>query len=911
MTDSIQRPPKTNKKNKDKKESSILPAFGQISKKKIYIAVAIIILTLIGLLTVVFLSRRSQDVRQQAYETVPSCDVFGTEAECTPVRGCSWVARLKPCSAISSKGGCESAGCTYVQKSCLDFSIDDCPSQCRIEWENEIPYCMGDSGRICIGGDSNIELEEGDCVGTPEGPIPTVQPTAGGAPPTGETPADDGIGTGTPGGPGNEPPKEVKTACGDTSFKIFRVEGEEQSYNVLAESSQGLSNVAIKLYGANGEAYTYTDPDQTRNGVNYVWTWHFRTWEDTGNGVHLIELPYTAIASAEFYINKSQPTETICGTYANDGAVADDGTKQKVGGTKEIGQTCERNNQCLEGLVCYTTEDAVGTTIDQLTKAYGFPGSECESVSSLAMYRFARPDLGSHEYTNSVTCNNGQIAYSRYLYEQANGHPTADGTNLNDEPMQTSAFGLGDDCKSVTAQTALQLANGTYLQSLWCSPDENSKNGTFGLTQTIPIGEKGFPDWDLASGWSRISINALPDACNSVTAQTTFLFQNQHGNNMYMDSIWCNGGTLAFTRYQPEGTDGMPDSSKASAWNWGDSEHANGWTIEEMKEIGNLPQVCKAIDAMETFKVGKDLYQSWIWCTADNNEYLEFRKYIPESDDGWLDYSNASEWNWWSATRECRDPNSIPVPTPTKVEPTEVEPTQVELSPTQTQPTITQAKEPTPTEAVAENTTRINILTKLAGVPEVENDANGNAVNIFHPVESGQTILIDLAIEDIQGNGVLVREDYPFEYFLAENGIDSYYRMVSPLDLENFPTGLYRVYLKGPMHRRQEFCSLNQADDDQCGITEFIAITTGSDRFYDFTAVTLDAGDVPLPIDGQDGVINVKDFAFVKGCLNVQAGDEQRKAVCRARADFNYSGEVTNKDMRLLKDSLSSVADDI
>jgi len=58
---------------------------------------------------------------------------------------------------------------------------------------------------------------------------------------------------------------------------------------------------------------------------------------------------------------------------------------------------------------------------------------------------------------------------------------------------------------------------------------------------------------------------------------------------------------------------------------------------------------------------------------------------------------------------------------------------------------------------------------------------------------------------------------------------------------------------------------------------------------------------------GRDGVVNVKDYSFVKKCL----GNESTSPACLARADFNFSGAITNKDLRLLIETLSVAEDDI
>ncbi len=221
-------------------------------------------------------------------------------------------------------------------------------------------------------------------------------------------------------------------------------------------------------------------------------------------------------------------------------------------------------------------------------------------------------------------------------------------------------------------------------------------------------------------------------------------------------------------------------------------------------------------------------------------------------------------------------------------------------------PTITLASSPSPSPTIDPDLSILNFKASLAGVPEIEKGLNGEIVNLFHPVAAGQSILLDILIQNSTGTGSVTLLEHPFVYHPGSDDSNSYYVNQYPIELQNLPAGLYRIYLKGPMHRGIEFCKPQQQNLGICKITDFILIHKGV-NYLDFSAVALEVGDVSMPsTQGRDGVVNVKDYSFVKKCL----GNESSSPACVARADFNYSGKVTNKDLDLIRNTLSIARDE-
>ncbi len=193
----------------------------------------------------------------------------------------------------------------------------------------------------------------------------------------------------------------------------------------------------------------------------------------------------------------------------------------------------------------------------------------------------------------------------------------------------------------------------------------------------------------------------------------------------------------------------------------------------------------------------------------------------------------------------------------------------------------------------------------FAGIPEVERDINGDPINIFHPEQNGRSLIVELSIKDESGDEYA--QDLEVNYVETQEGADSYYKS-DAVPLANFPTGQYKIFIKGPMHRKHEFCILNQTADHQCAINEFITIEQGAayvgNQAFDFTGVPMEAGDLAIAGDQanvQDGLVNNLDHSFMVGCFT-----KAQDPVCVSRADLNFSGAVTNKDRDILLDTLSA-----
>ncbi len=975
--------------------------------------------------------------------------------------------------------------------------------------------------------------------------------------------------------------------CDSVNLSVNRVnpENEDGSYNIEATSDLPSGNVAIFLEDTNGRQYEYGSPEIINVSESArKWVWHFRNFNGDHPGLHLIDLPFENIKKARFMVNRYHDGEATCATYTNNNAQPPEASVEPRG-NKGSGASCERLRQCKEGLSCYTEQEIAkaNSTLEknkEYTKSKGvqFPGDKCTTISSIAFTKIFLQKDGKTvpAYQNSVYCNEGSLIWGQYLAEQSDGHIAG----YADSQAAIFNKGVKPDksryparCKTVTAQTTFRLFNGDYQVEIWCTDkndanaDKHPNEGTLAYIAQIGTTNQGYLKYedinrdawntwmngkpmiisemrgrDNGAGYNQVEV---PDECRAVTATTKIAIK---GKNAYDQLIWCStektkdkGVKMFYKRCQASDKGGV-DYSNCSGWNWylaSDSyrKDMRGQSISELnaQNPSFVPSACVDIDAMETFKVGRDMYESLLYCKDNKGTELTYRKYHKTGSEGWIDYQNSSEWNWWGAERICRDklepptakfsggcspadqkwgnlpkfafdikgdnlkgeklqlshimlvftlndgkndafeqkivdflgdywwgtkksngeeihvyslqvknsynesladgkvhfninhltkigngggpvknfaqlaemakqlegqhpvakdykftisanlrvlgreqldyvPSQVKIdikrnacstkpktPTPTKVKPS---PTKVKPSPTKVKPSPTKVKpSATPTDSphkcgyspcqadkdckgnlicVKPNkgkvkycakpqfeeackakpnydscctypATKFNLLVKLAGVPEVEEDLQGNIVNVFHPIEKHETILMDLVIQNSGGKGMVVKEDFAFTYVKDdEDGSGSFYKMAKPLSLGKFPTGLYRFYLKGPMHRQQEFCSLKQDEGGQCGLTDFIAVVAGSDEVYDFTAVELDPGDIPLPNIGQDGKIDVRDFSFVASCLMLDAQDsnyEKKKENCEARADLNFSGEVTNKDLSLLKQSLGVAYD--
>jgi len=97
-------------------------------------------------------------------------------------------------------------------------------------------------------------------------------------------------------------------------------------------------------------------------------------------------------------------------------------------------------------------------------------------------------------------------------------------------------------------------------------------------------------------------------------------------------------------------------------------------------------------------------------------------------------------------------------------------------------------------------------------------------------------------------------------------------------------------------------------DEAEAAQEKFIWLTPGKYYQLNLSAAPVKAGD--LPISGeqknqQDGMANVIDYSFLLSCL----GSSSRSEVCLGYADLDYSGQVNNIDLGLMRRTLKEVVD--
>ena len=222
--------------------------------------------------------------------------------------------------------------------------------------------------------------------------------------------------------------------------------------------------------------------------------------------------------------------------------------------------------------------------------------------------------------------------------------------------------------------------------------------------------------------------------------------------------------------------------------------------------------------------------------------------------------------------------------------------------------------------AVASNETLLYLEATLGGVPYKKGET------YYHPTEAGQSIQVGVNVIGV--NTETVRRTVDLEYDLdrhlyaaTNNGV------LQAINLDDLPSGPYAVSLKGPMHRANRFCYIDDAVNNSCTLQEFLSqsrnITTsaeastakfvwlvqGETTSLDFTEAPLQPGD--LPISGEDhnlqnGYVDVADYSFLVACL-----EHRQDEACVARADLNYTGAVDINDLFWMRKTLSSVADEL
>lgn len=198
------------------------------------------------------------------------------------------------------------------------------------------------------------------------------------------------------------------------------------------------------------------------------------------------------------------------------------------------------------------------------------------------------------------------------------------------------------------------------------------------------------------------------------------------------------------------------------------------------------------------------------------------------------------------------------------------------ITPTPT-PTVT----PTP---ITSGSQIIDLRVKLAGV--TDGSANGAKVGIKFVKLGGETLQLSGALPLVHvGNGI-----YKAEATLTNS----------------LPFGTkFRIKVKGEKHLTSEFCfQVGQTgpckDNEYITMPNFIAQTYG----FDLTGIPLQPGDVPP----QDGKVDTTDFNAIKSLMSKLCSE--LTAQDKLKADLDYNGCVTVKDIFLIRQTLETRYDE-
>ncbi len=211
----------------------------------------------------------------------------------------------------------------------------------------------------------------------------------------------------------------------------------------------------------------------------------------------------------------------------------------------------------------------------------------------------------------------------------------------------------------------------------------------------------------------------------------------------------------------------------------------------------------------------------------------------------------------------------------------------------------------------------VSLQVTLDGIPYCE----GN--NCHHPQENGKEI--DVQVMLINSSDTSITKNLSMKYDQAAKAYKT--KMTEPLILTTLTPGPYMIVVKGPMHLGTRYCYYGSKAKNSCSFVDLVnatstlnATTAAQEKFVwlesgqaynlDFSLSPVKVGDLPISSSGsntQDGKVDVKDYSFMLSCL----GSKSRTASCVARADVDYSGQVNNIDLGLLRRTLTEVADQI
>ncbi|KUK79131.1 MAG: hypothetical protein XD95_0596 [Microgenomates bacterium 39_7] len=207
--------------------------------------------------------------------------------------------------------------------------------------------------------------------------------------------------------------------------------------------------------------------------------------------------------------------------------------------------------------------------------------------------------------------------------------------------------------------------------------------------------------------------------------------------------------------------------------------------------------------------------------------------------------------------------------------------------------------------------TSLSLIISPDGVPYTEGEVR------HHPKDHGQEIAVQVSL--INTKDTLESKKVTFIY---DKEIGAY-QTKEAISYSNLRPGPYIIGLKGPMHLAKPYCFIG-GNTQLCTFEQLIAETSKyqADLPLNPQFIVLESGEEtinlskrPLPVgdlpisgarkNSQDGKVNVFDYSYMLSCI----GEKSRTDVCISRADVDFSGQVNNIDLGLLRKTLSEVAD--
>lgn len=121
------------------------------------------------------------------------------------------------------------------------------------------------------------------------------------------------------------------------------------------------------------------------------------------------------------------------------------------------------------------------------------------------------------------------------------------------------------------------------------------------------------------------------------------------------------------------------------------------------------------------------------------------------------------------------------------------------------------------------------------------------------------------------------------------------------------PGNGYYLLVKGDRHVQKKICQIKPTETVSgtyhCGSAEVITLKNG-DNTIDLSGIYQLVGDLNLPTDGQDGIVDSKDIAYIR--QNLGSTDADVLAI----ADLNHDGIINQQDMGLVLASLAIKIDE-